>query len=69
MFNKQNIGMKGTVEDRLLEEYEKDLAKAKDLVKIMERRYNDLYATIYSGAIIPGELMTKVARMEEELED
>ncbi len=69
MFNKQNIGMKGTVEFELLDEYAKDLAKAKDLVTIMESRYNDLYATIYSGAIIPGELATKVAIMEEELED
>lgn len=68
-FNKQNIGMKGTVEFELLEEYEKDLDNAKELVKVMERRYNDLYARMALGEEVPRELVTKVTIMKEEMED
>lgn len=68
-FDKQNIGMKGTVEFELLEEYEKDLDKAKDLVRVMERRYNDLYARMCLGEEVPRELVTKVTIMKEEMED
>lgn len=69
MFNKENIGMKGTVEFELLEEYEKDLDNAKELVKVMERRYNDLYARMALGEEVPRELVTKVTIMKEEMED
>lgn len=69
MFDKQSIGMKGTVEFELLEEYEKDLDNAKELVKVMERRYNDLYARMCLGEEVPRELMTKVAIMREGEED
>ena len=69
MFNKENIGMKGTVEFELLEEYEKDLDNAKELVAVMERRYNDLYARMALGEEVPRELVTKVTIMKEEMED
>jgi len=69
MFNKQNIGMKGTVEYRLLEEYEKDLDNAKELVEVMERRYNDLYEEISCGYEVPQAIRHKVAIMREEMED
>lgn len=69
MFNKQNIGMKGTVEFKLLDEYAKDLAKAKELVAIMERRYNDLYEEISCGYEVPQAIRHKVAIMREEMED
>lgn len=68
-FNKQNIGMKGTVENRLLEEYANDLAKTKRIVAIMERRYNDLYEEISCGNEVPQAIRHKVAIMREELED
>ena len=68
-FNKQNIGMKGTVENRLLEEYANDLAKAKELVAVMERRYNDLYEEVYCGHEVPQAIKHKVAIMREEMED
>jgi len=68
-FKKENISTKGTVEFELLEEYEKDLDKAKDLVRVMERRYNDLYARMCLGEKVPRSLETKVALMLEEKED
>lgn len=68
-FNKQNIGMKGTAEFELLDEYGKDLDKAKELVAVMERRYLDLYEEISCGYEVPQAIKHKVAIMREEMED
>lgn len=68
-FNKNNIGMKGTVEFELLQEYQKDLDNAKALLLVMEKRYNDLYEEISCGYEVPQAIRHKVAIMQSAKED